>query len=325
MISIMRTNGPLIICFLLIWMVLISQFGFWENFQEHGYVAIIMLFGAFVAGASSEGGGAIAFPALTLLYGLPPVIGASFSLAIQSFGMSSASCFIVRQKIPVCWVMVRWILPFAFIGLLFGKYYVAGTLDPRTTKIFFVSFWLSFALVLLRKHKKGGEAADDISLSSLADVLLIAVFGFMGGAISAVVGSGVDILSFSLMVLYFNLSEKIATPTTVIIMASVSVFATLVSIVDQGLDPLVLQFLVVAIPVVIVVAPLGARFINSRNRHFISRLLICILCVQYIGALIVLDVDLAAFLFSMLVIMVGGLCFYAFERSANFARRVTYY
>lgn len=36
---------------------------------------------------------------------------------------------------------------------------------------------------------------------------------------SGLVGNGIDIITFSVMVLLFRLSEKIATPTSVILMA----------------------------------------------------------------------------------------------------------
>lgn len=48
--------------------------------------------------------------------------------------------------------------------------------------------------------------------------------GFLGGLFTGVAGSGVDICCFCVLTLYFRVSEKIATPTSVVLMAMVSIF-----------------------------------------------------------------------------------------------------
>ncbi len=48
-------------------------------------------------------------------------------------------------------------------------------------------------------------------------ILLIA--GFLGGIFSAMSGSGIDICSFAILTLLFRVSEKISTPTSVMLMA----------------------------------------------------------------------------------------------------------
>ena len=64
--------------------------------------------------------------------------------------------------------------------------------------------------------------------------MLLIVMGFLGGLFymkslqnfcpclgifSAVAGSGVDICSFSVLTLLFRVSEKVATPTSIVLMA----------------------------------------------------------------------------------------------------------
>ena len=46
-----------------------------------------MIFGSMVAGATSEGGGAVAFPVMTLALKIAPAIARDFSLMTQSCGM----------------------------------------------------------------------------------------------------------------------------------------------------------------------------------------------------------------------------------------------
>ena len=45
-----------------------------------------MIFGATIAGMTSEGGGAVAFPVMTLALGIKPSVARDFSLMIQSCG-----------------------------------------------------------------------------------------------------------------------------------------------------------------------------------------------------------------------------------------------
>jgi len=47
-----------------------------------------MIFGAMIGGATSEGGGAVAFPVMTLALGIAPSIARDFSMMCQSCGES---------------------------------------------------------------------------------------------------------------------------------------------------------------------------------------------------------------------------------------------
>ena len=49
--------------------------------------------------------------------------------------------------------------------------------------------------------------------------MLLLFLGVVGGTFSALAGSGVDICSFSVLCLLFRVSEKVATPTSVVLMA----------------------------------------------------------------------------------------------------------
>ena len=48
---------------------------------------------------------------------------------------------------------------------------------------------------------------------------VLSLTGFLGGIFSAITGSGVDICSFSILSLLFRVSEKVSTPTSVVLMA----------------------------------------------------------------------------------------------------------
>ena len=54
-------------------------------------MSITMIFGSMVAGATSEGGGAVAFPVMTLALGVTPSVARDFSFMIQSVGMVASA------------------------------------------------------------------------------------------------------------------------------------------------------------------------------------------------------------------------------------------
>jgi len=66
----------------------------WALFLEDWYMTLTKVFGSFIAGASSEGGGAIAYPVMTLGFQISPEVARNFSLAIQSIGMTAATLWV---------------------------------------------------------------------------------------------------------------------------------------------------------------------------------------------------------------------------------------
>jgi hypothetical protein len=63
-------------------------------------MSLTMIFGSMVAGATSEGGGAVAFPVMTLALKIPPSIARDFSLMTQSCG--EKKIYIVNKTSKKC-------------------------------------------------------------------------------------------------------------------------------------------------------------------------------------------------------------------------------
>ena len=80
---------------LLLWAVLFYSFNDLAFLAEQWFYPAIMVVGAFVAGSTPEGGGAVAFPVLNIFLQIDRVMARDFSLMIQSIGMTSASVFIL--------------------------------------------------------------------------------------------------------------------------------------------------------------------------------------------------------------------------------------
>ena len=49
-----------------IWWPSFRKFDWWNKFEENYFMSLTMCLGSFIAGATSEGGGAIAYPVMTL-------------------------------------------------------------------------------------------------------------------------------------------------------------------------------------------------------------------------------------------------------------------
>jgi uncharacterized membrane protein YfcA len=101
-------------------------------------LGVAMLLGSFVAGATSEGGGAIAFPVMTLLFAIPPMIARDFGLMCQTVGMGAAALVIVTRRTPIATDALRWAAPAGIVGLAFGLRFVAPHLSGPAVKIFVV-------------------------------------------------------------------------------------------------------------------------------------------------------------------------------------------
>ena len=66
--------------------MLAIRHNYFSIFPTHYLMSLTMIFGSMVAGATSEGGGAVAFPVMTLALKIPPSIARDFSLMTQSCG-----------------------------------------------------------------------------------------------------------------------------------------------------------------------------------------------------------------------------------------------
>lgn len=68
------------------WWCLAIKHDFFALFPDRYALTLTMILGAAVGGMTSEGGGAVAFPVMTLALGIKPAVARDFSLMIQSCG-----------------------------------------------------------------------------------------------------------------------------------------------------------------------------------------------------------------------------------------------
>ncbi len=283
--------------------------------------ALTMVFGSFIAGSSPEGSAAISYPVFTLLLKIPPPVARNFSFAIQSIGMTSASLLILGLRVRVDWNYIRYVTLGGVFGLVLGTYYVVPLISPVAAKLFFVSLWLSFGITLWRENRKATRRVGDaIDPFGPPDQVRLALFGLVGGIISSIFGTGINIFTFCLVTIYYRLNEKVATPSSVIIMTIETLLGFFLHAGILGdFSRESFELWLTCIPVVVFFAPLGAFVITKLPRHLIARLLYGILFVQFIGAIVVIRPSASQGLFCALTLAAGlGL----FAYIARLRRRV---
>ena len=277
-------------------------------------MSVTMVFGSFIAGASSEGGGAVAFPVMTLIFDIPPAIARNFGLAIQSIGMTAASYLIFIKGIKVEYKYLWLVSLGGMLGMILGTVYLIPIVPSSYAKMLFVSFWLSFGLVLFYVNEiYKRNTVDKLPHFSSLEKITIVFVGIIGGCISSILGSGLDIFSFSYVTMRYHLSEKVATPTSVIIMAINSIIGFSIHMLFiRDFGEAEFNYWLVCIPVVILGAPAGAYLINKKTRGFIAKFLYVVIMVQFVGALIILKPHGSLLIFSILAFVFGMITFFGF-------------
>ncbi len=118
----------------------------------------------------------------------------------------------------------------------------------------------------------------------------------IGGLVSGLLGSGLEIIVFSVLVLLFRICEKAATPTVIVMMVLTS-WSGFAMIVGTGqFVPPVSEYWLAAIPIVVVGGPLGVYVCSHMSRMLVARTLIVLILAELVSslALIPLDREIAA-------------------------------
>jgi uncharacterized protein len=281
-------------------------------FAQHYPALITMIGGSFIAGSSPEGSAAIAYPVFTLFLKISPPITRNFAFAIQSIGMTSASVLILNKKIKVEWNYIKFVTLGGLFGMVFGTLYVVPLISPPVAKLFFVSLWLSFGIVLWNENRKNKrDLFDTIRNFGNSDVVRLVILGLIGGVISSIFGTGINIFSFCFMTIYYRINEKVAIPSSVIIMTIETMFGFFIHAgVVKDFQKQAFEMWLICIPFVAVFAPLGSYLINKVSRKAAANFLSIILLVQFIGAMYVLK-PIGWHLAMSLIVLASGLMIFA--------------
>ena len=125
-------------------------------------MSITMIFGSFIAGATSEGGASVAFPVMTLGFGIKPSVARDFSFMIQSVGMTAAAFSIIFMRVKIEYKSIIYCSIGGLFGIIICLQYISHHLQPAFSKMYFVSIWFSFAFSLFWLNRTHDRKVYDI-------------------------------------------------------------------------------------------------------------------------------------------------------------------
>ena len=260
---------------------------------SHAIIMLTMLFGSFVAGATSLGGGAVAFPVFTKLLAIPGETALIFSLAIQSVGMIAAALLIYVGKVPINHkVVLGSILP-GGVGVYVGLFEMDHIFSGGQVKYFFSIFSLFVAFVLVFDrlvNQRRFRTVKEVNGNKDIGMLPIIVASLIGGIVSGLIGTGIDFVVFALMILFYREGLKQAVATSVCVMAINAVIGfALISFLSVKFTGIVVDYWLAAIPIVVVGAPLGALACKYFHRDIIFYLLMVLILLDVVSTALILN------------------------------------
>ena len=282
----------------------------WQIFAEWWPMSLTMVLGSFVAGASAEGGAAVAFPVFTKLLQIPAGEARTFGLMIQAVGMSMAGLVIFIRRIKILPGVIGWVSLGGIVGMVVGSLLVPIPLPYPKLLFTFVTAAFGVALVLSRWVIEW-QPHNDFQVDSWPRRLIFASIGIIGGTFAANTGSGIDTLTFIVLTLAFGINEKVSTPTTVVIMGLNSVVGFLVhGVVMQDIG-IVWEYWLACVPIVILGAPLGAYVAGKVSRDAIIYLLLGLITVELVTTIILIPFTPVMVTFTWITVAVCAIWFAA--------------
>jgi uncharacterized membrane protein YfcA len=311
----LRFNLLLALCVWMVWLIFGGHHAL-QHLVSDWRVALTMVFGSFVGGGTSEGGGAIAFPIFTKVLHIAPRDARNFSLAIQSVGMGSATLSIFYLRIPI----ERRALLYAglpgMIGVVLGTYFVAPLIPPIFVRTSFTVLVSSMGVALLLINGAQNELRNQgMPIFGPREKIILLVAGLLGGVVSSLIGTGENSLVFMVMVLLFRVNEKIVTPTTVVLMTMVTIPGFLLHILLlKDFSPAAMGYWLAAVPVAAVMAPLGALACSYMERHSIVWLLLFLIALEFISTVLLVPLPPHVLWVSLGTLIIFGCLDFAMSR-----------
>ena len=200
------------------------------------------------------------------------------------------------MRTTIEWRYIRWASLGGFPGLVLGSVFLAPMLPSDVIKLSFTMMVGSFGVVLCLLNRTDKVRHVTIPFWGHKARIFSLWAGLWGGTISGLVGSGMDIVCFSVLVLLFGMCEKVSTPTSVILMAinAIAGFVLHQFVLNDFTAP-VTHYWLAAVPIVVVGAPIGAIICSSMNRKNIVRVLTCLVLTEVFSSFILITLSTPLF------------------------------
>ena len=226
-----------------VWIVYVTASGQWGRVGDQWASAVTMIFGSFVAGSTPQGGGAVAFPVFTKILEIPSEVARTFSLTIQSVGMTAASIGILINRRSVDLKAIAIAAPSSIVGLFVGYLFLTESDQPfgpsvlpgPYVKVTFTVIVAAMAFVTFLGYRiQLMERRVALPDGNLRVVFLILICAFVGGLASATVGSGADVLIYLATVSMIGLSPRVGIASSVLVMTLVSLVGMMIFAFGDG-------------------------------------------------------------------------------------------
>ena len=270
---------------LCVWGALFAALNNIQFLIQHWYYPAIMVVGAFVAGFTPEGGGAVAFPVLSVFLHIDRVLARDFSMMIQSIGMTSASIWILtnketdRRDYRPCFLFV----PVCIAGMVLG-FQLFQNIPVYIIQALFVSLSATFVTAYYFSDHRGTQTR--LAINSKLDTLNLGVLLIAGGIVSSLFGTGADILLYMFLITRFNMTAKIAVRISIVLQACLSIFGYAYrAVIDHGPHGLTnyqIKTWLCAFPVVLFMAPFGAYVLARLHVNWMLRGIIALNVFQLV-------------------------------------------
>lgn len=228
----------------LTWLICVTAFGLWPRVLNNWVATVTMIFGSFIGGSTPQSSGAVAFPVFTKVLGIPAEVARTFALCIQIVGLGTASIVIWIRRRAVDKLAILVIIPTALISFLVSITVFSDratpfwptTLPGAYVKVGFTLLVMTMAtIVYLGSRVPLREIRPGLSPARPRQIGLLVLAGVLGGFVTAQVGSGADVLFYLVAVVLLGLEPRVAVPTSVPIMAAISLSGLLYLGIGQGM------------------------------------------------------------------------------------------
>lgn len=225
------------------WAVYVTIAGHWDRVLDNWVSALTMVFGSFVAGATPQGGGAVAFPVFTKGLEVPSEVARSFSLCIQTIGMSCASAAILIRRRRIETRILRIAAPVSVVAFLVGYFlfsdrdlpFAPSVLPGPYVKVGFTLLTAAMAYVTFLGYRVHAlQVRPRVTTLSRRYIATVTACATLGGLASSQVGSGADVLIYLGLVVLAGVSPSVGVPTSVLVMTTVSIVGFIVIGVFDG-------------------------------------------------------------------------------------------
>ncbi|KTE08606.1 sulfite exporter TauE/SafE family protein [Sphingopyxis sp. H115] len=267
---------------MLLWVLLFATLNSLVFLWDHWYYPAIMVLGAFVAGLTPEGGGAVAFPVLSIFLDVKREMARDFSLMIQSVGMTSASIWILSRRgrhLPA-YTPVIWLVLVAFGGFVLGML-LLQSIPVFVIQALFLSLITTFALAYVFGKHRGVRPL--LAVRGAGDRAMLGGVALIGGMCASLFGTGADIVIYTLLVTRFRMDEKVATHISIMVMAAISILGYGYRFFwDGDISAYQVQTWLCAYPVVLFMAPFGSYILGKLNVEWMLRAIVALNIFQMV-------------------------------------------